>query len=51
MLFREWLLGDAPAWFRGLYLQRGQSFAAWLAPRRGLKTVIRWWMDHIISGR
>lgn len=51
MTFREWLLGDAPAWFRALYIRRGEGFAQWLAPHASLKSVIRAWMNWIIRGR
>jgi hypothetical protein len=50
-LFREWLLNDAPAWFRNLYIRHGESFAGWLAPHEGLKNIIRRWMDGRIKGR
>ncbi len=47
MLFREWLLsGRAPAWLVGLYMRRGEKFAAWLRPRswarKALKPVMSW---------
>lgn len=51
MHFREWLLGDAPAWFRQLYICRGEQFAAWVAPRAGIKSCIRVWMNWIIRGK
>jgi hypothetical protein len=49
MLFREWLLSDAPAWFRNLYFRRGESFARWITPHEGAKSVIRRWMDSRIE--
>ena len=49
LLFRDWLMADAPAWFRALYLRHGERFALWLAPHTGLKAVIRLWMDSRIE--
>ena len=49
LLFREWLLADAPGWFRLLYLSRGERFACWLAPHTGIKSLIRRWMDWVIA--
>ena len=44
-LFRHWLLGMAPGWFRSLYLRYGQQFAGWLANKPLLKRIVRRWMD------
>lgn len=49
MMFREWLLNDAPHWFRDLYVRHGRSFARWIAPHHGIKSVIRRWMDFVIA--
>jgi len=49
LLFRSWLLGEAPAWFRALYLAKGPGFAEWLADKPLAKAVIRRWMDRRIS--
>ncbi len=49
LLFRQWLLGHAPAWFRGLYLRHGEKFAAWLQNKPWLKAAIRRWMDARIA--
>jgi len=50
LLFRDWLLADAPAWFRALYIRRGERLARWLEPRRRLKAPLRRWMDARIAG-
>jgi hypothetical protein len=50
-MFREWLLADAPAWLRNLYIARGESFAAWISNKPALKAVIRRWMDRRIQSR
>ena len=33
MIFRGWLLDDAPAWFRRLYIRHGETVGSWLARR------------------
>ena len=45
LLFRSWLLGDSPSWFRNLYINKGEAFADWLSKNTWLKPVIRRWMD------
>ena len=51
LLFRDWLLADAPAWFRGLYLRHGEHVARWIAPHAAVKSIIRLWMDSVIDRR
>lgn len=50
LLFRGWLLVDAPAWFRRFYIRHGERLARWLAPRGYLKAPLRRWMDGRIAG-
>jgi predicted ribosomally synthesized peptide with nif11-like leader len=45
LLFRSWLLGDSPSWFRNLYISKGEAFANWLSKNTWLKPIIRRWMD------
>ena len=45
LLFRRWLLGDSPNWFRNLYISKGEAFANWLSNNAWLKPMIRRWMD------
>ena len=45
LLFRRWLLGDSPNWFRNLYISKGEAFANWLSNNAWLKPMIRFWMD------
>jgi hypothetical protein len=47
--FREWMLNDAPAWFRNLYLKFGERFAKFISNKPGLKSIIRKWMDTKIK--
>jgi len=44
ILFRRWLLDQAPAWFRALYLRHGQRLAAWLRHRPRCQALVRRWM-------
>jgi len=41
MIFRAWLLDDAPAWFRRLYLRYGESVGNWLAGRDSARLLVR----------
>ena len=41
MVFREWLLADAPAWFRAAYLRHGERVGTWLAGRPLARAVVR----------
>lgn len=49
-LFRAWLLHQAPAWFRGLYIRHGEAFAVWLDDKPAVKAMIRRWMDARLRG-
>ncbi len=41
MIFRNWLLDDAPVWFRRLYIRHGEFVGTWLAGREGARRVMR----------
>jgi hypothetical protein len=41
MIFRAWLLDDAPLWFRRLYIRYGESVGAWVAVRASARRVVR----------
>ena len=41
MIFRAWLLEDAPAWFRSLYIRHGERVGTWLAHRDRVRFVVR----------
>jgi hypothetical protein len=41
MIFRAWLVEDAPVWFRSLYLRHGEFVGAWLAGKQRSRTVVR----------
>jgi hypothetical protein len=50
LLFRAWLLSEAPAWLRDLYIAHGEDFAAWIHDKPLLKAAIRTLMDQAIAG-
>jgi hypothetical protein len=41
MIFRAWLMDDAPDWFRRLYIRYGEMVGAWLAGRAGARHLVR----------
>ena len=41
MIFRTWLMDDAPAWFRQLYLRYGAVVGAWLIDRPRARGLVR----------
>lgn len=49
LLFRAWLLGEAPAWLRELYIAHGEQFAAYIHDKPLLKAAIRTLMDQAIA--
>ena len=49
LMFREWLLEDAPKWFVRLYIRHGAAFADWLEGKDSLKAMIRRLMDGRIA--
>jgi hypothetical protein len=51
LLFREWMVADAPTWFRDVYAARGEAFAAWIHDKPALKAGLRWLMDLAIASR
>jgi len=51
LLFRDWLLSDAPGWLHRLYANRGEAFAAWIHDKPAAKRMVRALMDLAIAGR
>lgn len=49
MIFRSWLLDDAPVWFRRLYIRQGEFVGAWLVGREGARRVVRVLMMSAIN--
>lgn len=48
--FRDWLTTKAPKWLLRMYTKHGQKFAAWIADKPRIKSVIRRMMDSVIGG-
>lgn len=51
LVFREWLLNEAPVWFRWLYLKHGEAFAGWLRQHPWAKVPVRWTMNLVVKER
>jgi hypothetical protein len=51
MVFRQWLLTEAPDWFRDLYLEEGERFAAFISDKPVLKSIVKMGMDIIVKPR
>jgi len=49
LMFRAWLLEDAPKWLVRLYIRHGAAFAEWLEGKDTLKAMIRRFMDGRIA--
>jgi hypothetical protein len=47
--FRGWLLAEAPAKLRGVYLRCGERFAKKLRTRPKLKAAVKVWMSSVLS--
>jgi hypothetical protein len=41
MVFREWLLADAPGWFRGTYVRHGERIGAWISDKPRIRALVR----------
>lgn len=48
-MFRVWLMTEAPAWFRNLYIAHGEQVAKFIEHHPLLKMPIRLWMDRMIA--
>lgn len=51
LVFREWLVNEAPTWFRDLYFIYGSQFANFIKDKPWLKIKIKAWMDTKIDPR
>ena len=49
LLFRGWLLRDAPDWLVALYGNYGEEFAAWIHDKPTIKAGLAWLMDKAID--
>jgi hypothetical protein len=51
LLFRGWLLTEAPLWLVDLYATYGEGFAAWIHDKPAIKTMVRILMDCAVGTR
>jgi hypothetical protein len=51
LVFRHWVLNEAPDWFRELYTEEGERFAAFISDKPFLKSIVKMSMDIIVKPR
>jgi len=51
LLFRTWLLADAPTWLVDLYAQHGEMAAEWIHDKPAAKALLRVFMDSAIASQ
>jgi hypothetical protein len=51
LLFRAWLLADAPTWLVDLYAQHGEMAAEWIHDKPAAKALLRVFMDSAIASQ
>jgi polysaccharide biosynthesis/export protein len=49
LVFRSWLLSEAPVWLRDAYAEHGEEFAAWIHDKPVVKAALREVMDGVIE--
>jgi hypothetical protein len=49
LLFRAWLLTEAPDWLREAYAAHGEEFAAWIHDKPLAKAAVKALMDQAIK--
>ncbi|MCE2725675.1 MAG: polysaccharide biosynthesis/export family protein [Planctomycetaceae bacterium] len=49
LLFRAWLLTEAPDWLREAYAAHGEEFAAWIQDKPVAKAAVKALMDQVIK--
>ena len=49
MLFRAWLLTEAPVWLREAYAAHGEDFATWIADKPVMKAAVKAAMDIVVE--
>jgi hypothetical protein len=51
LLFRAWLLADAPSWLVDLSARHGETAAAWIHDKPAVKAALRVLMDSAIASQ
>lgn len=49
LIFRKWLLNEAPRALRWAYLKFGERFARWISDKPAWKNVVRHFMDKVVN--
>lgn len=49
LVFRDYVLNDAPEWFRNLYIKHGEKFAEFIKDKPIMKYMVRKMMDVIVN--
>jgi len=49
LLFRAWLLTEAPVWLREAYMEHGEEFAVWIHDKPLAKAAVKALMDRVIE--
>jgi hypothetical protein len=49
LLFRAWLLTEAPDWLREAYAAHGEDFAAWIHDKPVMKAAVKALMDQVVE--
>jgi hypothetical protein len=49
LLFRAWLLTEAPIWLRDAYGTHGETFATWIHDKPVMKAIVRAMMDAVLA--
>lgn len=50
MIFREWMVEEAPSWLLQIYIKYGEKIAKFIRNKPVLKRLIKLWMDSKIKG-
>lgn len=51
LIFRSWLVNEAPEWLRDLYCQEGERFALFISDKPWLKSAVRGLMNLVVQPR
>lgn len=51
VIFRDWLVNEAPEWLLDLYSQEGERFALFISDKPWLKSVVRGLMNLVVQSR
>ena len=49
LLFRAWLLTEAPVWLRETYIAHGEDFAAWISDKPIVKAIVKAAIDQVVG--